>query len=210
MAIDLDLINETLLHLEGYCSVTVATEISDVVACSSADELGRMVVSILNPPSQNHPNDRIPSDINWMDEMVYQIGLAYRRITGESLIAACRSAGVSSELLMDITSRIYGPEVCATAREIFSLIKHTKEATPIPEGTEARLCSHLESRGPKYKERLLAAYQSYWALTPGFSSLLDDMTKLFKDSPSKRKLLAIFLGAGGERKPPPSNPSGLH
>jgi hypothetical protein len=210
MAIDLDLINETLLHLEGYCSVTVASEICDAVACSRAEELGAIIIEILNPPSQNHPNDRIPSDINWMDEMVYQIGLAYRRLTGESLIAACRSAGVPSEQLMDITNRIYGPEVCTTARELFNLIKCTKEATPIAEGTEARLSSHLESRGPKYKERLLAAYQSYWAHTPGFSSLLDDMTKLFKDSPSKRKLLALFLGSGGERKPPPSNPSGLH
>jgi hypothetical protein len=145
-----------------------------------------------------------------MDEMIYQVGLAYKRITGEHLVTACRTAGVSNELLHDITSRIYGPEVCTTARELFNLIKSVKEGAPPSEGSDARLLSHLESRGPKYKERLLAAYQAHWALTPGFSSLLDDMTKLFKDSPSKRKLLALLLGSGSERRPPSGKPSGLH
>ncbi len=210
LPIDLDLINETLLHLEGYCSVDVAIEISNHVATSSGDELGREVLAILAPPSSTNPNDRIPSDINWMDEMIYQVGLAYKRTTGEHLVTACRTAGVSNELLHDITSRIYGPEVCTTARELFNLIKSVKEGAPPSEGSDARLLSHLESRGPKYKERLLAAYQAHWAHTPGFSSLLDDMTKLFKDSPSKRKLLALLLGSGSERRPPSGKPSGLH
>jgi hypothetical protein len=208
MAVDTDLINETLLHLQGYCSVTVAEEVKATVDSLSGDDLALEVLEILRPPSQSNPNDRIPGDINWMDEMIYQVGLAYKRLSGETLVASCRSRGVKTEALEEITARIYGLEVCSSARELFALIKSTKEGVVNPDISEGRICSHIESRGPKYRERLLGAYQSFWSHTPGYSSLLDDMTKYFKDTPVKRKLLALFLGTGSEKKPALDTPPG--
>lgn len=208
MAVDTDLINETLLHLQGYCSVTIAEEVKASVDSLSGDDLAHEILEILRAPSLSNPNDRIPADINWMDEMVYQVGLAYRRLSGESLVMACRAKGVDAEALEEITGRIYGLEVCSSARELFALIKSTKEGIVNPDISESRICSHMESRGPKYRERLLAAYQAFWSHTPGYSSLLDDMTKYFKDTPVKRKLLALFLGGGSEKKPAQDTPPG--
>ncbi len=206
LPIDLDLINETLLHLEGYCSLTVARELRELVESLAADELAARVSAVLTPQSSDGVNDRIPQDINWMDEMVYQIGLSYRRQFGESLVVSCRKKGVVSDALEEISGRIYGPEVSSSARELFNLIKCAKEGIEPPDGAESRICGYLESRGPKYRERLIAAYQSHWAHHPGFGGLLDDLTKHFNDSASKRKILAMFLSTSSDRKaaPPPT------
>lgn len=210
MPVDLDHINDTMLHLEGFCSQSVAQEIDGLIKGLSGDELGAAVLAVLSPQTAQGPNDRIPQDINWMDEMVYQIGLAFRRLYGEPIVAACRKRGVGDTHLEQISCQIYGMEVFTSARELFGLIKSSKDGTAAPEGAEARITSYLESRGQKYRERLMHAYQSFWAHTPGYSGLLDDMTKFFKDSGSKRKLLALFLGNGSDRKVPPSTPPEMH
>lgn len=205
LQVDPDLINETLLHLEGYCSLSVALELRALVESLSGADLAARVIEVLTPQTNDHINQRIPQDINWMDEMIYQIGLSYRRQFGESLVISCRKRGVSNESLEDISGRLYGPEVSSSARELYTLIKSAKEGVEPPEGAEARICSYLESRGPKYRERLMAAYQSHWAHQSGFGGLLDDLTKHFNDSSSKRRLLAMFLSTSSDRKatPPP-------
>jgi hypothetical protein len=207
LQVDLDLINETLLHLEGYCSHTVALELRQLIESLEGDELAARVREVLTPQSPGGVNDRIPQDINWMDEMVYQIGLSYRRQFGESLVLSCRKRGVASDALEEISGRVYGPEVSSSARELFHLIKCAKEGVEPPEGAESRICGYLESRGPKYRERLIAAYQSHWAYHPGFGGLLDDLTKHFNDTASKRKILAMFLSTSSDRKAaPPATP----
>jgi hypothetical protein len=208
--VDPDLINETLLHLEGYCSFSVAQELQSLVGSQSERGLATAVISVLTPQSSEHVNERIPQDINWMDEMIYQVGLSFRRQYGESLVVACRKRGVANEELEVIAGRVYGLEISASARELFTLIKCAKEGAQPPEGSEARICSYLESRGPKYRERLMSAYQSYWAHHPGFGGLLDDLTKYFKDSASKRKLLAMFLSTSSDRKAAPNSVPEIH
>jgi hypothetical protein len=205
LQVDLDLINETLLHLEGYCSQVVAFELRALVESQNGSDLATQVIEILTPQLGERVNERIPQDINWMDEMIYQIGLSYRRHFGESLVVSCRARAVPSEALEEIAGRLYGPEVSSSARELYNLIKCAKEGAEPPEGAEARICSYLESRGPKYRERLMAAYQAHWAHHAGFGGLLDDLTKHFNDSASKRKLLAMFLSTSSDRKaaPPP-------
>ncbi len=193
LRVDPDFINETLLHLEGYCTQSVAKEIHTLVQSMQGAELGAAVLRILTPQSNEHVNERIPQDINWMDEMIYQIGLSYRRQFGESMVISCRSRGVDSAALEELTGRLYGLEISSSARELFTLIRCAKEGSAPPEGAEARICNYLETRGPKYRERVIAAYQSNWAHQAGFGGLLDDMTKFFKDSASKRKLLAMLL-----------------
>lgn len=200
LRVDPDLINEVLLHLEGYCSRSVAQELHALVQSTSGAELGAQVMRVLTPQSSEHVNERIPQDINWMDEMIYQIGLSYRRQFGESLVVSCRTRGVDSAALEALTGRLYGLEISASARELFTLIKCARDGVSPPEGAEARVCAYLESRGPKYRERVIAAYQSHWAHQSGFGGLLDDMTKYFKDSSSKRKLLAMFLSTSSDRK----------
>jgi hypothetical protein len=200
LRVDPDLINEALLHLEGYCSQSVAQELHGVVQSMRGAELGAAVIKILTPQSNEHVNERIPQDINWMDEMIYQIGLSYRRQFGESIVIACRARGVDSAALEELTGRLYGLEISSSARELFTLIRCAKEGTAPPEGAEARICGYLESRGPKYRERVIAAYQSHWAHQNGFGGLLDDMTKYFKDSASKRKLLAMLLSSSTDRR----------
>ena len=208
--VDPDLINETLLHLEGYCSFSVSQELHSLVVSKAGSELATAVLSVLTPQSSDYVNERIPQDINWMDEMVYQIGLSYRRQYGESLVVACRKRSVANQELEAIAGQVYGLEISASARELFTLIKCAKEGTPPPEGSEARVCSYLESRGPKYRERLMSAYQSHWAHHPGFGGLLDDLTKYFKDSASKRKLLAMFLSTSSDRKAAPNAVPDIH
>jgi hypothetical protein len=208
--VDLDLINETLLHLEGYCSQSVALELRRLAESLSGPALAAHVIEVLTPQTGDRVNERIPQDINWMDEMIYQVGLSYRRQFGESLVVSCRKRGVPNESLEDIAGRLYGPEVSSSARELFNLIKSAKEGVEAPDGAEARICSYLESRGPKYRERLMAAYQSHWAHYAGFGGLLDDLTKHFNDSPSKRRLLAMFLSTSSDRKAPPPPIPDLH
>lgn len=210
LQVDPDLINETLLHLEGYCSFSVARELHALVESKSGSELAAAVQGVLTPQSSERVNERIPQDINWMDEMIYQIGLSYRRHSGESLVVACRKRGVVNDDLEVIAGQVYGLEISASARELFTLVKCAKEGTVPPEGAEARICTYLESRGPKYRERLMSAYQSYWAHNPGFGGLLDDLTKYFKDSASKRKLLAMFLSTSSDRKAAPNIVPEIH
>jgi hypothetical protein len=210
LQVDPDLINETLLHLEGYCAQSVALELRQLVESLEGSELASKVLDVLVPQSHDRVNERIPQDINWMDEMIYQIGLSYRRQFGESLVISCRKKGVANHALEDISGRLYGPEVSSTARELFNLIKCAKEGVEPPQGADARICSYLESRGPKYRERLMAAYQSHWAHQAGFGGLLDDLTKHFNDSASKRKLLAMFLSTSSDRKAPPPPIPDLH
>ena len=173
-------------------------------------ELGLVVNDLLAAPTAGKPNKRIPQDINWMDEMVFQVALAYQRMYRAELIASCRKRGVGQQQIEDLTSRVFGMEVCASARDIFSILKMHKEGLVPPDFSEQRVCSYLESRGARHRDRLMRAYNSFWAHTPGYESLIDDITKFFKDTVSKKKMVAMLLGAGGDSKAATANPVVLH
>jgi hypothetical protein len=198
MKVDLDIINETLLHLEGYSSKDVADELHEIVESLSGSELGETVLSILAPPTPQRPNARIPEDINWMDEMVYQVGLAYHREYRQDLIDACRARGVLEHQLEELTGRVFGMEVCASAKELYGLLQTAKEGAPPPEHAEQRICSYLESRGLRYRTRFVRAYNSFWAHFPGFDSLLDDIDRFIRDIGARKKMHALLLGVGSE------------
>jgi hypothetical protein len=210
MKIDLDLINETLLHIEGYSALDVAHELHEVVTQLSGDELGASVLDILATPTAQHPNRRIPHDINWMDEMVFQISVAYQREYRSDFISACRSKRVSEAVLEELTGRVYGLEICASARELFNLIKMYKEGILPPDLSEHRVCSYLESRGARHRDRLVRAYSSFWGHTPGYTNLIDDISKFFRDTAVKRKMVSMLLGAGGDNKGGLVHPVVLH
>lgn len=200
MKVDLDIINETLLHIEGYSAKQVAGELYGLVQDLSGRELGETVLSILAPPTPQRPNDRIPEDINWMDEMVYQVGLAYYREYREDLIDACRAKGLDEHQLEDLTARVFGMEVCASAKELFSIIKSAKEGGEPQDHAEQRMCSYLESRGLRYRARFVRAYNSFWAHYPGYDSLLDDIAQFFRDLGVRKKMHTLLLGVGGEAR----------
>jgi hypothetical protein len=176
MKVDLDLINETLLHLECFFARDVACEIFDLTQTLQGAELGRACTDLLAAPSSARPNHRIPVDINWMDEMVYQVALAYQRERGVEFI-----------------------EVCVSARELYNLLKNAKEGKPTPDFAEERLCTHLETRGNRHRDRLLRAYNAHWAQNPGYGSLIDDVTKFFKSSNAKKKMVSLLIGVAPER-----------
>ena len=210
MKVDLDQINETLLHIEGYSAKDVATEIYSVTSAHSGDELGIAILDIVAAPSAQRANKRIPDDINWMDEMVFQIALAYQREYRADLVSACRSKGVPEPMLEELTSRVFGLEVCASARDLFNLIKTYKDGVTPPEYAEQKICSYLESRGARHRDRLVRAYNAFWAHTPGYASVIDDITRFFKDTTVKRKMHAMLLGVGGDNRGGAAKPVVLH
>lgn len=195
MKVDLDEINETLLHLEGHSALDVAQELGELIGALSGEELGSAVLTILAAPTASHPNARIPEDINWMDEMMYQVYLAHQREYRQDLIEACRSRGVPNPMLEELTVRVFGMEVCGSAREISGLHQAVRTGNPPAEGIEQRICSYVESRGVRFRARLIRAYDAYWARQPGSKSLLDDIENSFRDSIIRRKMNTLLLGA---------------
>jgi hypothetical protein len=210
MKVDLDLINETLLHLEGHSAREVAGEIYDLVSTMSSEELGAAVLDVLAPPSATRRNKRIPEDINWSDEMMFQVGLAFQRDFGSDMVEMCRKVGVPMQMLEELTTRLFGHEVCSSARDIYNIMKLNKEGQTSPDYSEERMCSYLESRGVRHRERLLRAYNSHWAHMPGFGHLVDDIAKFFRDTHIKKKMLAMLIGLGSERRRPGARPIDLH
>jgi len=210
MKVDLDLINETLLHIEGFYAREVAAELHQLVSSLDGDDLGRACLEILATPSPSRPNHRIPEDINWMDEMVFQIALAYNREYGNEFLAECRVKRVPDQLQEELTIRVFGHEVCTSARDIFNLLKANKEGRQSAEYSEERLCTYLETRGARHRDRLIRAYASFWAHTPGFGSLIDDISRFFTNSAVKKKLIPLMLGAGFERKQVVVDPVTVH
>jgi hypothetical protein len=209
MKVDLDLINETLLHLEGFFARDVASELAGLIQAAQGAELGEACIELLAAPSASRPNHRIPVDINWMDEMVYQIALAYQRDHGVELISALRDRGVPMEMLEELTSRVFGHEVCVSARELHNLIRNVKEGRANPDFAEEKLCTHLETRGHRHRDRVLRAYNSHWAHNHGYASLIDDVTKFFKSTNAKKRMLSILIGVSPERKQG-GNPTPIH
>jgi hypothetical protein len=188
------------LHLEGYSAKDVAAELFEITEELSGHELGLAVLAVFAIPTPQRPNPRIPQDINWMDEMSYQVLLAYHRDYGVDLMDECRSKGVEAHQLEELTGRVFGMEATSIARELYTVIKANKDGAPAQEPTEQRLCSYVESRGARYRARLMRAYNAYWAHHPGFESLLDDVANFFRDSTAKKKLHALLLGAGADGK----------
>lgn len=200
MKVDPDLINETLLHLEGYSAKDVALELNELIQSYSGHELGVAVLAVFAIPTPQRPNPRIPEDLNWMDEMAYQILLSYQSDYGSDLMDVCRSKGLDTYQLEELTGRVFGMEATALARELFTLLKANKEGAFAQVPTEQRICSYVESRGSRYRARLVRAYNAYWAHHPGFESLLDDVATSFHDMASKKKLHALLLAVGAEGK----------
>jgi hypothetical protein len=89
-------------------------------------------------------------------------------------------------------------------------MKLNKEGQTSPDYSEERMCSYLESRGVRHRERLLRAYNSHWAHMPGFGHLVDDIAKFFRDTHIKKKMLAMLIGLGSERRRPGARPIDLH
>jgi hypothetical protein len=204
MKVDPDYINETLLHLDGYSSKDVAFEINEILESSGGSlkghELGIAVLGVLAVPTPQRPNPRVPEDINWMDEMAYQILLSYHRDYGQDLIDRCRTRGLDSFQLEELTCRLFGMEATSLARELFGLIKANKAGEPHNLATEQRIFSFVESRGSRYRFRLVRAYNSFWAYHPGFESLLDDVANYIVDLGIRKKLHALLLAVGAEGK----------
>ena len=194
MKVDLDLINEVLLHLEGYSARDVAKEVRALFDQHSGDALGEGILEIVALPTSHRPNPRIPDDMNWIDEMVYQIAYAYQRLFGEELLFALRKSGASDVVIEQVTERIFGVEVTNSAREVFEILTLNKEGRRETEHSEERLCSYLESRGSRHRDRLLRAYNSCWAHIPGYEETFEDIAKYFVNSGVKKKILAILLG----------------
>jgi hypothetical protein len=210
MKVDLDLVNETLLHLEGFFPRDVAQELAELICELEGEELGQACLTLLAPPSGSRPNHRIPIDVNWMDEMVYQIALAHQRARGVELISALRQRNVPESALEELTNRVYGHDVCVSARELHNLLKNAKEGRNTPDFAEEKLCTHLETRGARHRDRVLRAYNSFWAHVPGYESLIDDVTKFFRSTNSKKKMLSLLIGAAPDRKQVASTPTAVH
>lgn len=210
MKVDLDLINETLLHLEGFFPRDVVQEIVDLEHELQGEELGQACLTLLAPPSGSRPNHRIPVDVNWMDEMVYQIALAYQRARGIEFIAALRQKNVPVLILEELTDRVYGHDVCVSARELHNLLKNAKEGRNTPDFAEEKLCAHLETRGARHRDRVLRAYNSFWAHVPGYESLIDDVTKFFRSTNSKKRMLSLLIGAAPDKKQVATPPTAVH
>ncbi len=135
-----------------------------------------------------------------MDEMAYQILLSYHRDYGQDLIDRCRNRGLDSFQLEELTCRLFGMEATSLARELFGLIKANKAGEPHNLATEQRILSFVESRGVRYRFRLVRAYNSFWAYHPGFESLLDDVANFIVDLGIRKKLHALLLAVGAEGK----------
>jgi hypothetical protein len=127
--------------------------------------------------------------------MMYQIHLAYQREFRVELIEACRNKGVPSALLEELTVRVFGMEVCGSAAELSSLHQSVLTGGSVAEGIEQRICSYVESRGVRFRARLIKAYDTFWAKQPGSKSLLDDIEHSFKDPIIRRRMNTLLVGA---------------
>ena len=199
MKVDLDLINEVLLHLEAFYARTVAEEVHSLVGTFTGESLGQVLLQTFAVPTPEAPNHRIPEDINWMDEMVYQISLAYQRTYQEDLLQALRNKDVPEGLREQVTGRIYGQEVANSAKDLFEILKQNKQGMKGTEHAEERLCSFLETRGARHRDRLLRAYNSHWSHVPSYGALLEDISKYFASPTAKKRMLTLLLGIQAEK-----------
>ena len=195
MKVDLEPINEVLLHLDGFSAHDVAEELHELLS-TATEQLAEEVLAIFEPSTKQHPNPRIPEDVNWMDEMNYQVLLAYHRNFDEDLMKVAWAKKFDSDSMLRLTHRLFGAEVSATAEELFEIIKRAKDGTPLGIEAERRLCSVVESKGVRFRGLLVRAYNAYWAHQPGYANLLDDVAKFIEDSNVKRKLHALLIGVG--------------
>lgn len=201
MKVDLDLINETLLHIEGFHAREVALEVAAEAERVKGSALGQVCLEILAAPTPTRANPRIPVDINWMDEMIYQIALSYQREVGKEFIDSLRQREVPGDVLEELTGRVFGHEVCSSARELFTIIKNNKEGAPNADQAEEKICALLEWRGSRHRERMMKAYNAYWGHTPGYSSLLDGINRHFLNPAVKKRLVTLLLGATAVSSP---------
>jgi hypothetical protein len=199
MKVDLDLINETLLHLDGYSAEEIAAEVHALIFSLSNAELGAALNEVFAPSTLEGPNPRIPADVNWMDEMMYQVGLAYERLYQADMFDAFAAGGVPLEMLEALAASVFGSEVCGTAQELHTLIMLGKKGEPAPDNAEEQLASFLESRGVRHRDRVARAYAAFWARQPGAGELSDGVTAYVKESNAKRKILALLAGLGRNR-----------
>lgn len=194
--VDLDLINETLLHLDGFSAQAVAEEIYELGSFLSGVEFGDELLGVLSPSNEHHRNPRIPNDVNWLDEMMYQISLAYERLYGIDLFDVCQKRGVPLGHIEQIAGFVFGGDVCASAQDLHRLIKMGQEGRPLADGAEEQVASFLESRGARHRERIVRAYAAFWARQPGSQGLVYDLSTFLRESSYKRKILAIVSGVG--------------
>jgi hypothetical protein len=192
MKIDLDVMNEILLHLDGHSAEEVAAEVHALLELCAGAELGERLQELFSPSTDDYVNPRIPLDINWMEEMMYQVGLAYERLYALDMFDAFVAGGVSLETLEMLSGYVFGSEVCSTAQELHQLIVWGQRGEPVPEGTEARLATFLESRGVRHRQRIARAYAAYWARLPDSRDLLSGISAYVRETTAKHKIVALF------------------
>jgi hypothetical protein len=194
MKIDLDIMNEMLLHLDGYSAEEVAAEVHALVVSLPGAEVGGALHDLFAPSFDERINPRIPVDINWMEEMMYQVGLAYERLYYRDMFDAFAAAGVSLDIVETLVGYVFGAEVCHTAQELHQLVVLGQRGEPAIDGTEEKLASFLESRGARSRERIIRAHAAFWARLPGASDLVAGITAFVKETPAKHKILALLAG----------------
>lgn len=189
MQVPLDKINETLLHIEGYYPKDVAAEIWRLFTDLKGAELGIAVLDVVDPGDEVTRNERIPTDINWIDEMTRQIALAFERAYGQTLLEKLRSVEVPTDLLEKVTERVYGADIAGFARQIYQLINQHIDGITVSDGDEDRLAVFIEMRGIRYRELIAQAYRAHWQRLPGMGPMIEDIEKHLKSAAAKKKLI---------------------
>lgn len=188
MKIDLDLINETLLHIEGYYSNDLAQEIKDLCANYNGIELGSKLLFVLDPET----NKGIPNDMNWSEEMQYQIGLAFQRLTGKEIIKALRDLEIPDSMITSLTEKIYGAEPSQTARQIFDLVEKHKSGANVELVEEEKISIFLETRGVRHRIIARKAYDANWAWLSGGIDVTEDISRHFKNPAAKKRIILLL------------------
>lgn len=212
MSINIDLISETLLHLEGYYPHDVANEIVEISHNYHGDELADVIIEILSESTPERPNHRIPKDLNWIDEMTHQIRLAFESQTGKQLIATLRNKAVSKQKLETIALKVFSEEPAQSAFAIYSLLNADQNKTSAMElaassdSTEEepitfeQIINKLTVRGPRFRDRVIEVYDNCYGESTKHLGLLHDIAKHLKDDLLKNRLLELFQTKKLEQK----------
>jgi hypothetical protein len=192
MKVEPEFINEMLLHLDGFAAEAVARELHGVISSRSGAELGAELVALVSATDKEERNPRIPEDLNWQDEMMHQIGMAYERIYAKDIFDDCQKRQVPHGLMTEFVQRMIGREIFEAARSLYTLITKGREGLPESDGETEHLAIFLESRSTRYRERIVRAYSALWSLNAGGRDLRDDIRSFVKESEPKRKILALF------------------
>lgn len=200
MAINIDKISETLLHLEGYYPHDIAEEIIEICNNSHGDSLATEILTILSEPTSQKPNHRIPRDPNWIDEMTHQVRLAFESKSGKSLIATLKAKSVSRKKIELIAIKMFSAEPANTAHDLHLLLENGCNAlnSDQQDSSEEELVSFeqlldkLTVRGERFRERVMEVYDSCYGEEDEKQRLLSDISSKLQDHSLQQKLLKLL------------------